>query len=112
MAYKKNRIQTTSISKSERYEGETLEEKITRVINNNEPITDGAPLIYQERDEGINPAYDIRTDRFEHALEASDVVAKSHLAKREERQKAKQEGKVVQLNKGNENQGNAGNPQS
>ena len=43
------------------------------------------------------PAYDIRTDRFELAVEATDKIAKSYLAKREERLQEK--GKVVDLKK-------------
>jgi hypothetical protein len=65
-------------------EGETIEEKIERVVNNNEPITDGAPIIYTDRRDGVLPAYDIRTDRFEVAIEAMDKVSASQLAKRTE----------------------------
>ena len=49
-----------------------------------EPITDGAPLIYTERKEGVIPAYDVRTDRFEIAVEAMGKVVKSNIAKREQ----------------------------
>lgn len=66
------------------YEGETIEEKMDRIVNNNEPISDGAPLIYTERKEGIRPSTNIRTDRFEIAIEASDKVSKSYKARREE----------------------------
>lgn len=64
-------------------EGESIETKIERVVNNNEPIKDGAPLIYTPRSEGVNPAYDIRTDRFDVALGATDMIAKSHTARRD-----------------------------
>ena len=81
-------------------------------MSNNEPITDGAPLIYADREEGVAPAYDIRTDRFELAVEATDYVTKSHLAQREQRAAAK----VVEMKKaeGGEASGGegAGNPQS
>lgn len=85
--YRKNQMQPTTIERDESYEGETLEEKIKRIMNNKEPITDGAPLIYTERRDGIQAAYDIRTDRWEVAIDAMDKVAGSHLAKREERHK-------------------------
>lgn len=65
-------------------EGETLEEKIERVTNNGEPITDGAPMIYTERKQGVLPEYDPRTDRFEIAIDAMDKVTSSRIAKREE----------------------------
>jgi hypothetical protein len=63
-------------------EGETIEEKIERVLNNNEPIADGAPIIYTDRRDGVVPAYDIRTDRFEIAIDAMNKVSASQLAKR------------------------------
>lgn len=69
------------------YIGERLELKVQRMFNNNEPITDSAPLIYTERKDGVLPAYDIRTDRFDIAIEAMDKGSKSYRATREERQK-------------------------
>ena len=72
--------QTTALT-DRAYEGETIEQKINRVVNNKEPITDGAPIIYTERKAGVQPAYNIRTDRFEIAIEAMDKVAKTNLAK-------------------------------
>lgn len=81
--YKKQPIPKTTIRVNDSYQGERIEEKIQRIVNNKEPITDGAPLIYTERKHGVQPAYDIRTDRFEIAVEAMDKVTKTHLAKRE-----------------------------
>ncbi|AXH74110.1 MAG: hypothetical protein [Microviridae sp.] len=69
-------------------EGETIEQKIERIVNNKEPIKDGAPLLYTERKEGIRASTNIRTDRFEVAIEATDKIAKSYKARREERGKA------------------------
>lgn len=74
----------TSINVNESSEGETIEQKIERIVTNGEPIEDSAPIIWQERKEGINPAYDIRTDRWEIAIEAMTNVAASQIAKREE----------------------------
>lgn len=95
--YKKNRIDKSSVVINQRYEGETIEQKIRRVTTNKEPITDGAPLIYTERNQGVLPEYDIRTDRFEVAAEAMDKVQKSKIAAREERHKTKEEAKVVDI---------------
>lgn len=75
----------TTIVVNQSTEGETIEQKIERIVNNKEPITDGAPIIWQERQEGVNPAYDVRTDRFEIAVEAMDKVHKTEIAKREAR---------------------------
>ena len=71
----------TGFNINESYEGETIEEKIERIVQNNEPITDGAPLIYTEKSEGVVPGYDIRTDRFDVAIEAMDKVTATNIAK-------------------------------
>jgi len=68
-------------------EGETLEQKIERITTNKEPIKDGAPLIYTDRKDGVQAGYDIRTDRFEIAIDAMDYVAKSVQAKRDNKAK-------------------------
>jgi hypothetical protein len=83
--YKYPKYPTTCIETPERLEGETLETKIERIISNNEPITDGAPIIHTERKDGVVSAYNIRTDRWEIATDAMDKVSANILAKREER---------------------------
>jgi hypothetical protein len=72
----------TGFNVNNSYEGETIEQKMERVIENNEPITDSAPIVYTERKDGVLPQYDIRTDRFEIAIDAMDKVSKTHVAKR------------------------------
>ena len=62
-------------------EGESIETKIKRITKNNEPITDGAPIIYTNRNDGVLPAYNIRTDRWEIAQAAMDAVNQANLAK-------------------------------
>lgn len=79
---KKNIDTSSSIKNVDYLEGETIEIKIARILANNEPITDGAPLIYNEREDGVNADTNIRTDRWEVALHANDVVTKSKLAQR------------------------------
>lgn len=83
--YKPVKPNKTTLRVNKSYEGETLENKIRRIVNNKEPITDGAPLIYTERKHGVQPAYNIRTDRFDLAIDAMDAVTKAQLAKRENR---------------------------
>lgn len=61
--------------------GESIETKVKRITENNEPITDGAPIIYTNRDDGVLPAYNIRTDRWEIAQQAMDAVNQANLAK-------------------------------
>ena len=62
-------------------EGESIENKVRRITENNEPITDGAPIIYTNREDGVLPAYNIRTDRWEVAQQAMDAVNQANLAK-------------------------------
>lgn len=90
--YKKSIHKKTTLLVNKSYEGESIEKKINRIVNNKEPIKDGAPIIYTERKDGVKPEYDIRTDRFEIAVEAMDKVSKTYLAQRETRigEKAKE----------------------
>ena len=83
--YKTPIFSKTNIKRNESTEGETIEQKVQRVTVNKEPIKDGAPLIYTERKEGVKASHNIRTDRFEIAVEAMDVVSKTVRAKREEK---------------------------
>lgn len=62
-------------------EGERIETKVARIVENNEPITDGAPITYTKREDGVLPAYDIRTDRWEIAQQAMDAVNQANIAK-------------------------------
>ena len=60
--YKKNKMQVTTLDGVVTYEGETIEMKIERIVNNGEPISDSAPLIYTERKDGVLPGHNIKTD--------------------------------------------------
>ena len=55
--------------------------------NNKEPFTADVALIHTERNDGVKPEHDIRTDRFEIAIDATSYIEKSHKAKREARHK-------------------------
>ena len=74
-------------------EGESIETKVSRITENNEPITDGAPIIYTNREDGVLPAYNIRTDRWDVAQAAMDAVNQANLAK------SKNYGKIEQQEK-------------
>lgn len=56
------------------YEGESIETKVRRILDENEPIKDGAPIIYTEMKDGVLPEFNIRTDRWEIAMQAMDKV--------------------------------------
>lgn len=65
----------------ESFEGESIEKKVSKLIENNEPITDGAPIIYTEKKERVLPQYDIRTDKWDIAQSAMDLANASKIAK-------------------------------
>lgn len=65
----------------------SLERQLEKVVAGKEPIDSSSPLVYTERKDGVLPQYNIRTDRFELALEAMGKVNKSYMAKREEKLK-------------------------
>ena len=62
-------------------EGEPIEDKIRRILDENEPITDGAPIIYTERKDGVRPEFDIRADKWEIAIQAMDKVSNYEASK-------------------------------
>lgn len=76
--------QTKDMLAVETTEGEIIEKKIQRIMDEKTPIDDSAPIIYTERKNGINPAYNVRTDRFDLALEAMEIETKNRIAKNEE----------------------------
>lgn len=77
------------------FEGETIEEKVNRIVNNNEPITDGAPIIFTEKKDGVLPEYNPRTDRWDIAMTAMEKMDKARKAKKEQGVKPEDFGKDV-----------------
>ena len=61
----------------EAYEGESIENKCARIVENNEPISDGAPLTYTKRSDGVRPEYNVRTDKWDIAIETMDKVSQA-----------------------------------
>lgn len=61
------------------YQAEPREVKLRKIISgeaNN--MEDGVfPTIYTEKKDGVQPEYDIRTDRFEIAIDAMDKINQS-----------------------------------
>ena len=55
-------------------EGENILTKVRRILDENEPLTDGAPLIYTPKEDGVKPEFDIRTDKWQIAINAMDGV--------------------------------------
>lgn len=82
--------------------GETIETKMNRIIRNKEAIKDSAPLMYQERKNGIDPGCDIRTDRWDIAIEGMNKVAKTKVALRIDRAKTEEKKPEGQSTQGTE----------
>lgn len=67
------------------YEAEGLEVKLRRVTETNEPLAGDIPTVYTKKTDGVLPAFDIRTDRFEIAREAMSKVQESEMTKEAQR---------------------------
>ena len=74
MKYAKVNNNNGRLKSIEIYEGESIETKCARILQNNEPITDGAPIIFTEKKDGVLPEYNIRTDRWDIALDAMNKM--------------------------------------
>ena len=61
------------------YQAEPREVKLRKIISGeSSSMEDGVfPTIYTEKKDGVLPEYDIRTDRFEIAIDAIDKINKS-----------------------------------
>jgi len=91
----------TSLEINESAEGQRIEDQVERLIENNEPLPADAPLIFSDRATGVEPEYNINTDRHEIVLDAMTVVEKTVKAKRqskvEERKRALEELKANEV---------------
>lgn len=63
-------------------EGTSIEELMRKALHSKEPIEATAKIQYSERKDGVLPQFDIRTDRFEMAMLATDRVHASAAAQR------------------------------
>lgn len=107
--YRKIKPTSSKLKGVKAYKGESIEKKVFRMMTNGEPIKDGAPLTYTDRADGVQPDYDIRTDKFEYLVEGHNALAKTKRAKRDNIGKA-----MDSLDKQNQelNKGEAGKPEN
>lgn len=99
MKYSKPTGNKGRLKSIEIYEGESIETKCARILQNKEPITDTAPIIYTAKEDGVLPAYNIRTDRFDVAMDAYDKITRSS-AKKEQAVKPEDFGNVPDKTQG------------
>lgn len=69
------------IKKIDAYQGEIIEAKVKRMTENKEPIKDGAPLVYTEKNEGVRPEFNIRTDKWAIVQDKMDAANKQKFLK-------------------------------
>lgn len=98
--YKVPKYNKTKINVNNATDGETLETKIQRRMANKEPIKGEAPLLYTEKKDGVMAGTNIKTDRFEVALDGVGTIQKSQTAKRDNIAKLE----IVKDDKNKENQ--------
>ena len=72
-----------------------IHDKVKAVIEQGESLQE-APLIYTDKADGVMPGYNIRTDKWEIAVEAMDKINKVRTAKGEAKR-----GKVVEMKNDN-----------
>ena len=64
-------------------EGESIEQVIRKATSSKEPIKGTAKLTYNDRKDGVLAQHDIRTDRWDVALKATDNIHATEAAKRQ-----------------------------
>lgn len=60
----------------------SIEEEMRKALASGEPIKGTAKITYNDRKDGVLPQHDIRQDRFELAMMATDRVHASQFAQR------------------------------
>lgn len=55
--------------------GETIESQLRKLQETNQPIDATAPIIFTARKDGVIPEYNIRSDKWDRALENMEQVA-------------------------------------
>lgn len=97
MKYNSNKPKKTSLEINTSKEGEPIERKIERMIANKEPITESTvQTLYTERGEGVLAGTNIRTDRFEVAIDAVDAKERARSAEKDKKASMK----IVKDNEG------------
>ena len=62
--------------------GESIEEMLRRVRDSKEPIQANAKMLYFDRKDGVMPFCDIRSDRFDYAMKATNKLHATAYAQR------------------------------
>lgn len=81
--FRQQRKNKTKLRINESVVAENIEDRVRRLISDKAPIDEGAPLIYTEKKDGVQPEYDIRTDKMTVLTETVSKAQKAIDAKRQ-----------------------------
>lgn len=70
--YKIKKRTPTSLNRNTHYAGESIEQKLRRIIANKEQVKDKVDLQYDAPDAGVAAHFDIRSNKFEEAIKAME----------------------------------------
>lgn len=110
----KKRIPNTTVIKGEKGSpGESLMHKMRRILANKEPIkSNPASMIYSERKAGVLPHTDIRTNRWDLAVQGTNLISDQFRGKRDADEWAKEAKANMEKEAQQNNSGGAGGTQA
>lgn len=79
--YRKNNTRKSSFDVNGSVEGEYLFQSLKRKLDNSEKISSEVTLIYTDKKDGVLAGYNIRTDKWEIALDGIDKIQRSREAR-------------------------------
>lgn len=79
MVYKRIVKEHRLLKVNKTYQAESMMMKIRRMLANKEPINEEVETAFTNKKDGVLPAYDIRTDRWEIAQEAAGKMYEADL---------------------------------
>lgn len=82
---------TNRLKRNESYEGNTIEKQLREMKNGAIIEFQNKPEIYTARKDGVRPETDIRTDKFDLMLGATDKLSRARIAKSNEFDKGEKE---------------------
>lgn len=92
---------TNAFDVNDSYVATSIEVQIEKMMSQEEPIVASMSYIGTERNEGVKPEYDIRSNRFEIAHEVMSKAAEAHENGRDFRRKGVEETKESSLSEAN-----------
>lgn len=65
----------TSIESNDSVEGETIEIRLERLLNNGDEVIESKELIYTRPEDGVVASFNIRHDHWDDAIEQASIMA-------------------------------------